>query len=597
MRWQSPCILIVLLVALWISGLEIWAQTAAPAVSGEQGKPASLAAPTVTTPPPSPISLSVPPLDERALRLPMNPIFLGVLVLSLLVWIVGVSWLNKDALENMIHRSSWTLAMYGVGIAGLAAVHFLHGQFVWALLGGVLIVLVAYICKRNMEVHPSKQVWTLTHIDRKLGHIFSRLRIIRPTKAAQVSEALANISLYKYDGEPAVPEVGRPHGRDLRALEGLKEVICRGVTERAGLILLEPKGKEIAVRMRIDGIYHSFPSIKSEIGARIMSCARWLAGLDTATKNPSLDLRFTAKIYAKPIDVRVSVQPSPQGEIMSLRLYNRDTDLLRLDFLGMRSDQLERMRRFLHGTGGLCLVCGPPESGKTTTMYAALLEIDPRERSVYTIENKVEFRLPNVTQTAIGHKTATGYGYVLRSYLKQDPKVIMVAEMPEPDTARTTMSVAMSGRVVLSSIQAPDAISGLFKLLDLKVEPQLIVGAVKLIVAQRLVRLLCTNCRQPARLQPEQLRKLGIVSVGSNVTLFRARGCAQCHGTGHLGRTGIYEMLELTPKIKDMFLAKATADAIKKEARRAGFLTLMEDGLKKVVNGLTSIEEINRVIK
>jgi len=294
------------------------------------------------------------------------------------------------------------------------------------------------------------------------------------------------------------------------------------------------------------------------------------------------------------VDLHVFTQPSAQGEVVAVRILNKDTDLMRLDATGLRPDQVQRVKAFIRSPGGLALVCGPPGSGKTTTLLAMLTEIDPRLRPVTTIESSLDYRLPSVNHTVLNPKTGATFAAALRICLKQGPKVIMVGETRDADTARTAMSAAMSAHLMLSTIQGADTLGALARIAELKVDPVLVASSLKMIVAQRLVRMLCTHCRLPANLRPEQLKKMGIVP-GPNATLFRAKGCSQCHGTGHLGRTGLFEILEVGPKIAEMIRANAAPEAIRQEARRHGFVSLLEDGYRKVANGVTSIEEVVRV--
>jgi type II secretory ATPase GspE/PulE/Tfp pilus assembly ATPase PilB-like protein len=411
-----------------------------------------------------------------------------------------------------------------------------------------------------------------------------------------VSKGLANITLIRHDGTPAEAESGRPYGGDARALLIIKQLISQGLTEHATDIHFDPKPTEVSVRLRMDGILHAYPSLKLDLGPKVMTAVKVLAAMDIAKKNVAQDGSFSAQVYTKHIDLRVASQPGIHGEIMTVRILNRDTDLIRLERLGMRPDQQARIKALIQSPNGVCLVSGPTGAGKTTTLYAAIQDIDARQRHILTIENPVEYRLPNVNQTSINPKAGVTFATALRASLRQDPNIIMVGEIRDAETARTAMSAAMTGHLVLTTVHATDSITALFRLFDLTIEPYLIASAMKMIIAQRLVRLLCAKCRVSTQLRPDQLRKLGIVS-GPGVSIFKAKGCSDCHGTGYSGRTGIFEILDISSKIREMIAAKATRDTIKQEARRGGFISLMEDGIRKVAAGMTSLEELSRVVR
>jgi type II secretory ATPase GspE/PulE/Tfp pilus assembly ATPase PilB-like protein len=569
----------------------VWAQAT--------GKPTGTPAPEKkeAQAPPAPATPAAPvQKDVDALDLPVDTILLGGFVLSCLVWLAGVNWINRDGLENMIHRANWTLAMYVVGIVGLIGIHFLHGQFVWGMLGGLILVIGLYIRTRNEQVHPSNHVWTLSHIDRKLWHVLSGLRLIRLSKAAEAGRALQHVTLKTHDGVPADQGFGRARGCAPRGMLMLKELITRALAERATEVFLDPKPTEIAVRLRMDGLIRGFPAMKASHGAGVVAWIKVLAALDPGKKNVAQHGSFSADVFAKHVELRVAVRPGAQDEAVALRVLNPDAELLRLDRLGMRPDLAERMKAFLHQPKGLCLVCGPAESGRKTTLFAAMMEVDARARFVLSIENVIEYRLPNVVHTPVNPKGGAGYGATLRAGLRKAPNIIVLGDIPDVETAQTAMNAAAGNHLVLAAMQGTDTVSALFRLLALKVDPQLIAASVRMIIAQRLVRVLCADCRASARLTPDQMHKVGIIP-GPSVTLFKPVGCSHCYGMGFLGRTGVFEVLDINQRIREMLLAKPTPEEIRQEARRVGFVTLMEDGLKKVACGATSLDEMTRALR
>ncbi len=318
--------------------------------------------------------------------------------------------------------------------------------------------------------------------------------------------------------------------------------------------------------------------------------------MDIAERRKSQDGTFSGKLGDRVMDFRSATSSSVHGETMSIRILDRDRDLIRLERLGMDPRARAMFTRIINAPHGMLSVSGPTGSGKTTTLYAALSEIDAYQKNILTIENPIEYRLDNITQTSVNPKAGITFAGAMRSMLRQDPDVIMVGEIRDAETARTALQAAMTGHFVFTTLHANDAVTSLFRLLDLGVEPYLISSALTAVMAQRLLRLLCKACRVPYVPKPEFVKKIGLDP--SKVTHFyKAQGCELCQGTGYMGRTGIFELLVINDMLRDLIRENPSIRLIKEEAKAAGLVSLQEAGLQKVVRGETSLKELIRVTK
>ena len=373
-------------------------------------------------------------------------------------------------------------------------------------------------------------------------------------------------------------------------------LVVQALKERASDIHLEPAEEHLGVRYRIDGVMRNVNPLPKHLQGAIISRIKILAKIDIAEKRRPQDGRIQAKIENKDIDIRVSTYPTVYGENVVLRILDKTSFFLGLPQLGFSEHELVRFRKIIKRPYGIILVTGPTGSGKTTTLYAALSEVNSVESNIITIEDPIEYQIPLIRQSQINIKAGLTFATGLRSILRQDPDIIMVGEIRDLETAEISIQSALTGHLVFSTLHTNDAPGALTRLEDMGIEPFLVASSVVAILAQRLVRTLCDKCKEAYHPAHELLQDLGITEK-EKLTFYRPRGCNQCESNGYRGRIGIFELLEVSDEIKRLVLTKASSGEIKELARREGMTTLWEDGLKKVKQGVTSIEEVVKVTK
>ncbi len=374
----------------------------------------------------------------------------------------------------------------------------------------------------------------------------------------------------------------------------LNEVLQQAIHQRASDIHIEPYETQCLVRFRVDGILYDALPLTGEQHIPLMSRIKILANIDIAEHRLPMDGRFTIMLMGKRWDVRVSTVPTQHGEKAVLRMLPKDSTTLSLEELGM----LERERRLFEGLiskpHGMLLVTGPTGSGKTTTLYTALRQMDTVGRNVITIEDPVEYELPRVTQIQVHHKINLGFATALRSVLRQDPDVVMVGEIRDAETLGMAVQAALTGHFVFSTLHCNDSVSAATRATDMGLEPFLFTSSVVGVIAQRLVRKICPLCRAPEPL-PEPLRqRLNIQDP--NATLFRGKGCKDCRHTGYRGRLGVYEILAMNDAVRTAIQERKGASDIRKIAVQTGMIALREDALRKVLSGVTTLEEVLRAV-
>jgi type II secretory ATPase GspE/PulE/Tfp pilus assembly ATPase PilB-like protein len=357
----------------------------------------------------------------------------------------------------------------------------------------------------------------------------------------------------------------------------------------------------MSVRYRIDGIMHAAEPFDRPTGEAVVNIFKVLCAMDISEKRKPQDGSYGAKLEGREIDFRVATSGSKAGEKLVMRILDNAASVGRLEEVGMRSKMVQSVREMVTQPHGMFLCCGPTGSGKSTTLYACLREIDRYQKNIITVEDPVEYQLDNVTQIEINTKGGQTFAGSLRSILRQDPDVIMIGEIRDQETATIACQAATTGHMVFSTVHSNDTITALFRLLDLGVEPFMISSAISAILGQRLVRLLCETCKEPYKPKPEFLKKAGLPTEKVDV-FYRPpkepeQVCPACGGTGYMGRTGIFELLVVTDEMREMMRANPSANAIKAEARKNGMIYLQEDGLRQVIQGRTSIEELLRVVK
>jgi type IV pilus assembly protein PilB len=379
-------------------------------------------------------------------------------------------------------------------------------------------------------------------------------------------------------------------------------IIAQAVEEKASDVHFEPQGREIRVRYRVDGMLHDVTTIPRRMVAGVISRLKIMGNLDIAEKRLPQDGRISLVVEKHPIDIRVASLPAVLGEKIVLRLLDKDKALITLDQLGMQPDSLRDFSKSFRNAYGATLVTGPTGSGKTTSLYAALNIINTPEKNIITIEDPVEYQLRGITQVQVNVKTGLTFSAGLRSIVRADPDVIMIGEIRDRETAQIAVESALTGHLVLSTMHTNDAPSAMTRLTEMGIEPFLSASAIDCVISQRLVRLLCSNCKERVLISAEQFnqsqKRLAIADPDAHevrIEAYEARGCSRCSHTGYRGRQGIYEAMLVNDEIRSLVIERAPADAIRSVALMQGMRTLGQDGFDKVRAGMTTIEEVARV--
>lgn len=397
-------------------------------------------------------------------------------------------------------------------------------------------------------------------------------------------------------------------------------LLKHAILQSASDIHIEPNEKDVRVRYRIDGILHDAMVLPREVASGIVARIKVLSNLKLDEHRLPQDGRFKIQNESYKIAFRVSILPVFDGEKIVMRLLDESSHGLTLEKMGLAGEALEAIHREIRKPNGMVLVTGPTGSGKTTTLYTVLDILNTPEVNISTVEDPVEYRMPRVNQTQVNPKIGMTFAAALRSLLRQDPDIIMVGEIRDQETLEIALHAAMTGHLVLSTLHTNSAAATLPRMLDMGAEPFLIASTVNVIIAQRLTRKLCQECKEEYRLESKEVETLGKIfdldeimeflkkekefsdKIGKNgdwkdVALYRAKGCDQCGGEGYKGRVGIYEVLEMTSDIKKLVTQSATTEVIDEQAKKGGMISIIEDGFMKVLQGITSLEEVMRVTK
>jgi general secretion pathway protein E len=376
----------------------------------------------------------------------------------------------------------------------------------------------------------------------------------------------------------------------------VNSILAQAVKEKVSDIHIEPFERHLSVRFRKDGILREVLRPPKRFQAAITSRIKIMGNLNIAEKRLPQDGRIRRVVAGKEIDIRLSTVPTTFGERLVLRILDRSSTLLDLTELGMAEDHLKTMESLITRPHGIILVTGPTGSGKTTTLYAALQRINTPDKNILTIEDPVEYQIPGIGQMQVNPKIDFTFANGLRAILRQDPDVILIGEIRDRETAEIAIQASLTGHLVFSTLHTNDAASAFTRLIDMGVEPFLIASSLIAAVAQRLVRCVCPSCRQAYTPSPQELKVLRIDKIEPTDTFFRAgTGCPTCLNTGYSGRNAIYEMLVVTDEIRELIMARANSNVIKKVAMERGMRTLRQDGVLKVRKGITTSEEVMRV--
>jgi general secretion pathway protein E len=369
-------------------------------------------------------------------------------------------------------------------------------------------------------------------------------------------------------------------------------LLAQAVHDRASDIHLEPETDALRVRMRIDGVLHETMRLPKDVQAALVSRFKVMAGMNIAERRRPQDGQISTEVDGKRIDLRAATSDSTHGEMMVLRVLDKSVSLMSLRELGFSPVALERHIRLLRSPFGMVLVSGPTGSGKTTTLYASVNQLNDEERNIITIEDPVEYQFDGINQIQVNEKADITFATGLRSLMRLDPDVILVGEVRDAETARIACQAALTGHLVLSSIHANDAVGVLMRLTDLGIEPFLAASSLIGVVAQRMVRRICSYCSVDATPNAEE-EAVFEADLGEKLTMMRrGAGCNLCAGTGFLGRVGVYEILSLNGEIRRLLLAGASAAAIREQAIADGMVPMRRDGMLKVKQGLVTPSEI-----
>ena len=423
----------------------------------------------------------------------------------------------------------------------------------------------------------------------------------RTTVIEEVAEELDSQNLDQLVDEVATSDdlldvVNRPP-----VIRLVNDILFRALQLRASDIHVHPYEAKIQIRYRIDGILYDTLSLNRNVLPLIVSRIKVMAGMDIAERRMPQDGRCSVRLGQREVDLRVSTVPTSYGERSVLRLLDKSTGLFTLDELGLWEDDLKKFDSMLNRSHGVIFVTGPTGSGKSTTLYACLNRINSAEKNIMTIEDPIEYQLEGISQMQVASKKGVTFVNALRHVLRQDPDVIMVGEVRDVETARMVIQSSLTGHLVFSTVHTNDSAGTVSRLLDLGVEPYLASSSLIAIMAQRLVRKVCPDCREEYHPSERELRELGVGDVealdasGTGHKFYVGAGCDKCFQTGYRGRTGVYELMLINEEIQDLIYKREAAGAIKRAALNAGLQTLRMDGARKVLAGITTIAEVLRV--
>jgi len=374
----------------------------------------------------------------------------------------------------------------------------------------------------------------------------------------------------------------------------VQQMIMEAFRLRASDIHVEPGKQDVKVRYRVDGVMHLMPTPPKRAQPAITSRLKLMAGMDISEKRVPQDGRIKMTMGGKVIDLRVSALPAVNGESMVMRILDKSGLMLGLGQLGFSPDDQRKWEVLLGHATGVILVTGPTGSGKTTTLYASLHTLNTPDRKIITVEDPVEYQLAGINQVQINHDIGWNFARALRAIFRQDPDIVMVGEIRDQETAEIAIKAALTGHLVFSTLHTNDTASSFTRLIDVGIKPFLVASGVRAILAQRLVRTICSSCKCTYTPEEVEFERLGFPVNRDNIELFHGDGCDNCNDTGYQGRLGAYELLLTTDEIRSMLMRGESAAAIKRAARRAGMPTMRDDAWRKALNGITTIEEVNR---
>jgi len=413
-----------------------------------------------------------------------------------------------------------------------------------------------------------------------------------------IIEKLGTEIVFKEEEEEEDSKKLEAISREAPIIQLVNMLIVQGVKDRASDVHIEPNKNGLLIRFRVDGMLHDIRTLPNTIKSAVISRTKILAKMDIAERRLPQDGRFQVKFGTREVDLRVSTIPTVLGEKVVLRLLDKSKGLIKLEQLGFSPEQLEEFKSIITKSYGIILLTGPTGSGKTTTLYAALNQVNSKDKNIITVEDPVEYKLDRINQIQVKPKINLIFANTLRSILRQDPDIIMVGEIRDTETAQIAVQAALTGHLVFSTLHTNDAASALTRLIDMDIETFLISSSVIGVIAQRLVRVICEKCKEeytPGKNILSGLNIEGNLKKGGKIKLYRGAGCSSCKNTGYYGRTSIYELIVLDEEIRALIISKTSSNIIKDAAIKKGMKTLKDSGLEKVRQGITTLEEVIRV--
>jgi type IV pilus assembly protein PilB len=384
-------------------------------------------------------------------------------------------------------------------------------------------------------------------------------------------------------------------GADAPVIKLVNSIIAQAMEDGASDIHFEPHGRDMRVRFRVDGVLAETTTIPRRMVPGVVSRVKIMGDLDISERRVPQDGRTSMSVDGHGVDIRIVTLPSAGGEGIVMRILDKEQIVLTLDSLGMRGESRDRFEAGFHQAYGAVLVTGPTGSGKSTTLYAALMDVNSVEKNIITIEDPVEYQVEGVNQVQVNSKAGLTFATGLRTMLRADPDIIMVGEIRDPDTAKIAVEAALTGHLVLSTLHTNDAPSAITRLTEMGIPPFLTASAIDCVVAQRLARRLCAYCKKRTVLKVDRLQGAGFFDAAFDIEAFEPVGCARCGHSGYKGRVGLYEVMSVTDEIREMTIDRTSADVIRHKAVEQGMRLLKDDGLEKVRLGVTSIQEVSRV--
>jgi general secretion pathway protein E len=442
---------------------------------------------------------------------------------------------------------------------------------------------------RELEVWLAAELELLKQIEEHYGSGASTMKMIIEDMSEEDLEILAEEQATDIDQL-------RDMASEAPVIKLVNLIVSQAVEQRASDIHIEPFEGELRVRFRIDGVLHDQEAPPRRLQPAIISRVKIMAGLNIAERRLPQDGSIRVRVQGKKVDLRVSTVPTLYGESVVMRILDRASIFMDLSHLGFLEDNLRTFEGLIHRPHGIILVTGPTGSGKTTTLYAALDKINTTDKKIITVEDPVEYQLRGINQIQVNPKIGLTFATGLRSIVRQDPDIMMVGEIRDLETAEIAIHSALTGHLVFSTLHTNDAPGAITRLVDMGVESFLVASCLEGVMAQRLVRVICRECREVLPLAPQILRQLEQVTGGNGqTTLYHGCGCKACADTGYHGRTGIYELMIISENIRNMITQKLSTSVIRRAAREEGLRTLREDGWLKVKRGVTTLEEVLRV--